>query len=203
MFRFADVPLSLSGMTRIPGRRVFLRAPTMDDWAGMGRIAGPQPGLSHAVGTDLARGFAGPRPFPPPAAPAGPRMAGGRGLRPVRLPQRQAPAGRRHQPQQRAPRRRPGGLGRLLDGPALCRPGADDRRACARSCPSCSTSSACTGSRPPACRTTSPPRAVLAKVGFHEEGLARQYLRINGQWADHLLFALLRADYDTLLRAAR
>src|SRR5258707_9609352 len=33
MFRFADVPLSLSGMTRISGRRVFLRAPTMDDWA--------------------------------------------------------------------------------------------------------------------------------------------------------------------------
>jgi ribosomal-protein-alanine N-acetyltransferase len=44
---------------------------------------------------------------------------------------------------------------------------------------------------------------VLAKVGFHEEGLARQYLRINGHWADHLLFALLRADYDALLRAAR
>src|SRR5258708_7706953 len=33
MFRFADVPLSLSGITRVPGRRVFLRAPTMDDWA--------------------------------------------------------------------------------------------------------------------------------------------------------------------------
>ena len=33
MFRFADVPLSLSGMTRIAGKRVFLRAPTMDDWA--------------------------------------------------------------------------------------------------------------------------------------------------------------------------
>ena len=32
MFRFADVPLSLSGMTRIQGRRVFLRAPTMEDW---------------------------------------------------------------------------------------------------------------------------------------------------------------------------
>ena len=32
MFRFADVPLSLSGMTRIAGRRVFLRAPSMDDW---------------------------------------------------------------------------------------------------------------------------------------------------------------------------
>ena len=48
-----------------------------------------------------------------------------------------------------------------------------------------------------------PSKAVLGKVGFHEEGLARQYLRINGQWADHLLFALLRADYDTLLRSAR
>ena len=33
MFRFADVPLSLSGMTRIAGAQVFLRAPTMDDWA--------------------------------------------------------------------------------------------------------------------------------------------------------------------------
>ena len=48
-----------------------------------------------------------------------------------------------------------------------------------------------------------PSKAVLAKVGFHEEGLARQYLRINGQWADHLLFALLRADYDQMLRASR
>jgi len=48
-----------------------------------------------------------------------------------------------------------------------------------------------------------PSKSVLAKAGFHEEGLARQYLRINGQWADHLLFALLRADYDIILRAAR
>ena len=32
MFRFADVPLSLSGMTRIQGTRVYLRAPTMEDW---------------------------------------------------------------------------------------------------------------------------------------------------------------------------
>ena len=125
----------------------------------MGRTARPQPRLPDAVGADLARRFAGPRPFPPPPAPADPRMARGRGLRPVRLPERQAPAGRRHQSQQRAPRRRPGGLGRLLDGPALCRPGADDRRAARDRCPSCSTSCACTGSRPPACRTTSPPRA--------------------------------------------
>jgi len=48
-----------------------------------------------------------------------------------------------------------------------------------------------------------PSKAVLGKVGFHEEGLARQYLRINGQWADHLLYALLRADYDIMLRSVR
>src|SRR5690348_303117 len=33
MFRFADVPISLSGMTRVQGKRVYLRAPTMEDWA--------------------------------------------------------------------------------------------------------------------------------------------------------------------------
>ena len=35
------------------------------------------------------------------------------------------------------------------------------------------------------------PATLEEKVGFHEEGLARQYLRINGVWHDHLLFALL------------
>ena len=39
MFRFADVPLSLSGMTRIAGRRVYMRAPTMQDWAAALRLA--------------------------------------------------------------------------------------------------------------------------------------------------------------------
>jgi len=34
-------------------------------------------------------------------------------------------------------------------------------------------------------------RAVLARAGFHEEGLARSYLKIDGAWRDHLLFGLL------------
>ena len=34
-------------------------------------------------------------------------------------------------------------------------------------------------------------RSLLAKLGFHEEGLARRYLLINGEWQDHVLFALL------------
>lgn len=37
-------------------------------------------------------------------------------------------------------------------------------------------------------------RALLAKVGFQEEGYARRYLKINGKWQDHILFGLLNTD---------
>lgn len=36
-----------------------------------------------------------------------------------------------------------------------------------------------------------PSRRVLEKSGFSQEGLARAYLKINGVWADHLLFGVL------------
>jgi ribosomal-protein-alanine N-acetyltransferase len=39
-----------------------------------------------------------------------------------------------------------------------------------------------------------PSRNLLVKAGFREEGLARRYLLINGQWNDHLLFALLEDE---------
>lgn len=35
---------------------------------------------------------------------------------------------------------------------------------------------------------------VLEKAGFRREGLARQYLKINGTWQDHVLFALTEDD---------
>lgn len=35
---------------------------------------------------------------------------------------------------------------------------------------------------------------VLEKVGFKREGLARRYLKINGYWQDHFLYALLDED---------
>ena len=35
---------------------------------------------------------------------------------------------------------------------------------------------------------------LLEGTGFHREGLARAYLRINGTWQDHLLFARLDSD---------
>ncbi|MBU2379485.1 MAG: GNAT family N-acetyltransferase [Alphaproteobacteria bacterium] len=34
-------------------------------------------------------------------------------------------------------------------------------------------------------------RRVLEKAGFRKEGEARAYLKINGVWADHILFGLL------------
>jgi ribosomal-protein-alanine N-acetyltransferase len=37
-------------------------------------------------------------------------------------------------------------------------------------------------------------RRLLERVGFQHEGLARAYLKINGNWADHLLYAALSSD---------
>ena len=37
-------------------------------------------------------------------------------------------------------------------------------------------------------------KSLLARTGFRQEGLARRYLLINGEWADHLLFALLKEE---------
>lgn len=37
-------------------------------------------------------------------------------------------------------------------------------------------------------------RRLLDRIGFREEGYARQYLRIDGAWQDHVLYALLRDD---------
>ena len=36
--------------------------------------------------------------------------------------------------------------------------------------------------------------AVLERNGFQREGVARGYLKINGKWQDHVLFALLNDD---------
>jgi len=38
-------------------------------------------------------------------------------------------------------------------------------------------------------------RGLLEKLGFTYEGFARGYLRINGLWADHRLYAILREEW--------
>lgn len=42
--------------------------------------------------------------------------------------------------------------------------------------------------------TNAASQGVLRKLGFRQEGYARRYLRINGEWHDHLLFALLAEE---------
>ncbi len=39
-----------------------------------------------------------------------------------------------------------------------------------------------------------PSKRLLERCGFAEEGYGRSYLKINGMWQDHLLFAIVRTD---------
>lgn len=39
---------------------------------------------------------------------------------------------------------------------------------------------------------------VLEKLGFEQEGLAREYLYVNGQWADHVLTSLRNPEWQSL-----
>ena len=39
-------------------------------------------------------------------------------------------------------------------------------------------------------------KRVLEKSGLRQEGYARAYLKINGEWADHLLFGLVEDEID-------
>ena len=40
-------------------------------------------------------------------------------------------------------------------------------------------------------------RGLLLKCGFREEGLAREHLKINGRWCDHVTFGILQSDPRT------
>lgn len=44
-------------------------------------------------------------------------------------------------------------------------------------------------------------RGLLTKLGFREEGYAREYLKIDGTWQDHVLYGLLRSELRTLVPA--
>lgn len=38
-------------------------------------------------------------------------------------------------------------------------------------------------------------RSLLERIGCHHEGYARSYLKIDGSWRDHALYAILREDW--------
>lgn len=39
---------------------------------------------------------------------------------------------------------------------------------------------------------------VVEKLGFQREGMARKYLKINGEWEDHVHYSLLREEFFEL-----
>jgi ribosomal-protein-alanine N-acetyltransferase len=41
-----------------------------------------------------------------------------------------------------------------------------------------------------------PSRRVVEKLGVREEGIARRYLEINGQWEDHVRYAMTREEWE-------
>lgn len=41
-----------------------------------------------------------------------------------------------------------------------------------------------------------PSRNLLEKIGFKQEGVCRAYLKIDGKWQDHIMYSLLKKDYD-------
>jgi ribosomal-protein-alanine N-acetyltransferase len=43
--------------------------------------------------------------------------------------------------------------------------------------------------------TNEPSQRLLRRSGFNEDGYARKYLKICGEWHDHLLFSLLAEDH--------
>ena len=46
--------------------------------------------------------------------------------------------------------------------------------------------------------SNNPSQGVLSKAGFRYEGLAKKYLKINGEWEDHMIFALLKEEFLSL-----
>lgn len=43
---------------------------------------------------------------------------------------------------------------------------------------------------------------LLLRAGFAKDGYARKFLKIRGEWHDHLLFSLLAEDFRSLSRSA-
>jgi ribosomal-protein-alanine N-acetyltransferase len=44
--------------------------------------------------------------------------------------------------------------------------------------------------------TNGPSARVLEKLGFEKEGVAKNYLRIDGQWQDHVLTARINPNEE-------
>jgi ribosomal-protein-alanine N-acetyltransferase len=39
-------------------------------------------------------------------------------------------------------------------------------------------------------------KGLLVKLGFHDEGIAKRYLQIQGRWEDHTHMVMLREEWE-------
>jgi ribosomal-protein-alanine N-acetyltransferase len=194
MFRLVDVPLALMSMPRIESSRVVLRAPAIDDWPQWAELrtasraflapwepTWPEDALTRDHFRRRLRHYmrewrAGEGYTFFVVAREERKLAGGISLGNVRRGVAQAATVGYWMGQRYA------GRGLMTEALAAMLPFVFEELNLNR------LEAACLPHNEPS-------KAVLRKVGFHEEGLARQYLRINGAWHDHLLFALLSTDY--------
>ena len=111
----------------------------------------------------------------------------------VRRPRR-GPARRAGDDRQHRPRRAALGIPRLLDRPRGRRPrhGVAGRRARLR--PRVRRRWACTACEADIRPENVPSQRLVERLGFQQEGLLRRYLDIDGDWRDHLAYALLAED---------
>lgn len=193
MFRFADVPLSLSGMTRIAGRRVFLRAPAMDDWAEWAELRARSRAFltpweptwpEDSLGRDHYRRRLRQQAREWRSGEAyslfvftneGRRLAGGINLSNVRRGVAQAASVGYWMGQPYA------GQGLMTDALRASLPFVFDDLRLHRLEAACLPHNAAS-------------MRLLERVGFRREGLARGLVCINGRWQDHIVFALLAED---------
>lgn len=198
MFRFSDVPLSLMSMPRVEGPRVFLRAPNLDDWREWAELRAqsrafltpweptwPEDSLTRDHFRRRLRHYmrewrAGEGYTFFVFLNDSKRLAGGVSLSNLRRGVAQTVSAGYWMGQPHA------GRGLMTEALGALLPFVFEELRLHR------LEAACLPHNEPS-------KGVLRKVGFREEGLARQYLRINGTWHDHLLFALLAPDW----RAAR
>lgn len=197
MFRLSDVPLALMSTPRLQGERVYLRAPSADDWREWAELRAASRAYltpwEPTWGDDALTRDAYRRRLRHYMQEwrAGEgytffiflsrqrRLAGGISLSNVRRGVAQSASvgywmGEAH-----------AGQGIMTESLCALLPFIFDELRLNRLEAACLPSNA-------------PSRAVLRKVGFREEGIARHYLKINGRWHDHLLFGLLVGDYRAL-----
>ena len=193
--------MALFGLTRpvspeplLRGDGVYLRPAAPSDYSSWSRLQGGEPRLSRALGADLAGRRPDPSGLSPPPAPPG---RGHRSRRGLRVPHFRPDFGRAAWAGSRsaasgAACRRAGTLGYWMGAPHAGK--GRMTRAVAATVEFAFSKLRLHRIEAACIPDNAPSIALLERNGFRREGYARGYLKIDGAWRDHLLFALVESD---------